>query len=57
VVIGDAPADIEAARQVGARVVAVASGRHAAEALEELGPDALFADLAGVDNVVRAIRG
>jgi len=57
VVIGDAPVDIEAAREIGARVVAVSSGRHGADALEEHGPDALFNDLANVDNVVRAIRG
>ena len=55
--IGDAPADIEAAREIGARVVAVASGRFGADALDEHGPDALFPDLANVDNVVRAIRG
>jgi phosphoglycolate phosphatase-like HAD superfamily hydrolase len=57
VVIGDTPADIEAARAIGARVVAVASGRFPADALEEAGPDALFSDLSNVDSVVRAIRG
>jgi phosphoglycolate phosphatase len=57
VVIGDAPVDIEAAREIGARVVAVASGRFGTDALDEHGPDALFPDLANVDNVVRAIRG
>ena len=35
----------------------MATGRHGADALEEHGPDALFTDLANVDNVVRAIRG
>jgi phosphoglycolate phosphatase len=57
VVIGDAPVDIEAAREIGARVVAVASGRFDTDALDEHGPDALFPDLTNVDNVVRAIRG
>lgn len=57
VVIGDAPVDIEAAREIGARVVAVSSGRFGTDALEEHGPDALFPDLANVDNVIRAIRG
>jgi phosphoglycolate phosphatase len=57
VVIGDAPADVEAARAVGARVVAVATGRHSTDELDELGPDATFPDLTGTDAVVRAIQG
>jgi phosphoglycolate phosphatase len=45
VVIGDTPADIAAARAVGARVLAVATGPYALEALAEHRPDALHATL------------
>jgi beta-phosphoglucomutase-like phosphatase (HAD superfamily) len=57
VVIGDAPADVEAARLIGARVVAVATGRYSTDQLDEHGPDATFPDLANADAVIRAIRG
>jgi phosphoglycolate phosphatase len=57
VVVGDTPADIAAARAVGARVVAVATGRYRVEELDEHGPDATFADLTNADAVVRAIHG
>jgi len=56
VVIGDTPADIGAARDTGARVVAVATGRFGVEQLDGLGPDATFSDLTNADAVVRAIR-
>jgi beta-phosphoglucomutase-like phosphatase (HAD superfamily) len=57
VVIGDAPADVQAARLFGARVVAVATGRYSLDELDEHGPDATFTDLTNADAVVRAIRG
>jgi beta-phosphoglucomutase-like phosphatase (HAD superfamily) len=57
VVVGDAPADVEAARLVGARIVAVATGRFSTEQLDELGPDATFSDLGNPDAVVRALLG
>jgi phosphoglycolate phosphatase len=44
-VIGDTPRDIAAARAVGARVAAVATGPHSYAALAEHHPDQLFADL------------
>ncbi len=56
VVIGDTPADVSAARETGARVVAVATGRFDVDALDALGPDATFADLTNADAVIKAIR-
>ena len=55
VVIGDTPADIEAARAIGARVVAVATGRFSTDQLDEHGPDATFTDLSNADAVIKAI--
>lgn len=55
VVIGDTPADVLAARDIGARVVAVATGRYSTDQLDELGPDATFADLGNADAVIKAI--
>jgi beta-phosphoglucomutase-like phosphatase (HAD superfamily) len=57
VVVGDTPADVEAARAVGARVVAVATGRYSTDDLDDAGPDATFPDLTAADLVLRAIRG
>lgn len=45
VVIGDTPADIEAGRAVGARVLSVATGPYGMEELAELRPDGLFPTL------------
>jgi phosphoglycolate phosphatase-like HAD superfamily hydrolase len=56
VVIGDTPADVNAARETGARVVAVATGRFDIDELDALGPDATFADLTNADAVIKAIR-
>ncbi|HZU35741.1 MAG TPA: HAD hydrolase-like protein [Gemmataceae bacterium] len=44
-VIGDTPLDIECARSIGARVVAVATGWHSLELLAEAKPDLLLPDL------------
>jgi phosphoglycolate phosphatase len=56
VVIGDTPADIKAAREIGARTIAVATGKYPADELDSLGPDATFADLTNADAVVRVIK-
>lgn len=56
VVIGDTPADIAAARDTGARVIAVATGRFDVDELDAHGPDATFADLTNADAVIKAIR-
>lgn len=55
VVIGDTPADVEAARAIGARVVTAATGRFSSDQLDEHGPDAAFPDLANADAVIKAI--
>lgn len=44
-VIGDTPHDIECARVIGARTLAVATGRHDPEQLDEMTPDWLFESL------------
>ncbi len=45
-VIGDTPLDVQCARAIGARVVAVATGSHSYEELATTRPDVLLADLA-----------
>ena len=45
-ILGDTPRDIACARACGARVLAVATGRHPREALAAHGPDFLFDTLA-----------
>jgi len=55
VVIGDTPADIDCARPIGARAIAVATGRYSVDELAEHRPVAVFADLTDTDAVMRAI--
>ena len=57
VVIGDTPADVECARAVGARTVAVATGRYSVEELAEHAPTVVLPDLADTDAALRAILG
>jgi phosphoglycolate phosphatase len=45
-VIGDTPLDVQCARAIGARAVAVATGWHPVEELAACEPDLLFTDLA-----------
>jgi len=52
VVIGDTPADIECARASGARVLAVATGRHSVSELAAHAPDAVIPDLTEADQVM-----
>jgi phosphoglycolate phosphatase len=54
-IVGDTPLDIDCARACGARVVAVATGHHAAEELSACAPDLLYSDLADVAGVLRAL--
>lgn len=44
-VIGDTPLDVQCARAIGARVVAVATGTHSVEHLTEAKPDLVLRDL------------
>jgi phosphoglycolate phosphatase-like HAD superfamily hydrolase len=56
VVIGDTPNDIRCGRAVGARTIAVGTGRIALEALARHEPDYLFADLSDTAAVLAAIQ-
>ncbi len=54
--LGDTPADIAAARAIGARAVAVATGgRHSADDLRAAGADAVFNDLRDLPAVLAAL--
>ena len=55
VVIGDTPADVECGRGIGARAIAVATGRYGVEALAAHQPAAVFEDLTDTARVVAAI--
>ena len=55
VIIGDTPADIDCGRAIGARAIAVATGRYSVEELASHRPSAVFPDLADTDAVMRAI--
>ncbi len=57
VIIGDSLRDIEAAREVGAIIIAVATGFHTPEQLRARRPDYLFPDLSDVRSVLRIING
>ena len=54
-VIGDTPADIECGQAIGARAIAVATGRYTPEELARHHPYALFSSLADTDAVIRVI--
>lgn len=54
-VIGDTPADIQCARAINARAVAVATGMYAAEQLRPHAPDHLFEDLSRTSEIVRVL--
>jgi phosphoglycolate phosphatase-like HAD superfamily hydrolase len=54
-VIGDTPADIECGRAIGARAIAVATGRYTPEELARHQPYALFSSLADTQAVMRVI--
>ncbi len=45
VIVGDTPLDVQCARAIGARVVAVATGSHSCDELAATDPDLLLADL------------
>jgi phosphoglycolate phosphatase len=45
-IIGDTPHDVECGKVIGAKTLAVATGHHPADVLQQCEPDALFLDLA-----------
>ncbi|GMV08903.1 MAG: haloacid dehalogenase [Gemmatimonadota bacterium] len=55
VIIGDTPADIHCGRGVGARAIAVATGRYSVDDLSAHQPAAVFSDLRDTTAVMRAI--
>jgi phosphoglycolate phosphatase len=55
VIIGDTPADIDCTRAIGARAIAVATGRYDVDELARHAPAAVFADLTDTGAVMRAI--
>ena len=55
IIIGDTPADIACGEGIGARAIAVATGRYSVEQLAACRPAAVFADLSDTDAVLRAI--
>lgn len=55
VVIGDTPADIECGRAIGARAIAVATGRYGVEELARHHPMAVFPDLLDTRAVLECI--
>ena len=57
VVVGDTPADIQCARPIGARAVAVATGRYSVDELAEHGPSAVLPDFRDTGAAVAAILG
>jgi phosphoglycolate phosphatase-like HAD superfamily hydrolase len=57
VLVGDTPLDVRAAKEAGARAVAVAGGFADPEALSASEPDALLEDLVDTEAAVAAITG
>jgi len=57
VLIGDTPADVEAAHDNGVRVIAVASGRSDELALRRVGADVVLPDLGDTELLVKLVRG
>ncbi len=55
VIVGDTPRDVECGKHVGARTVAVATGRIPREQLEATGADAIFDDFSDIASVIEAL--
>lgn len=54
-VIGDTPRDIACGRSIGARTVALATGKYSVEELREHRPDLLFENLADTEEFLRQV--
>ncbi|MEJ2187536.1 MAG: haloacid dehalogenase-like hydrolase, partial [Gemmatimonadota bacterium] len=57
VVVGDTPRDVQCARPVGARAVAVATGRHTVAELAEAGADAVLQDFSDISRALASLLG
>ena len=55
ILIGDTPLDVQAARDGGARVLAVATGVHGPDELAAVGADAVLEDLSDLDGFLRTL--
>jgi len=55
IVIGDTPHDVDCARAIGARVLAVATGSYSVEQLTAAGADVVLPDLSDTDHVVELL--
>jgi phosphoglycolate phosphatase len=55
IVLGDTPHDVACARAIGAKAVAIATGRHTREELAACQPDFLFDDLSDVKAALAAM--
>lgn len=56
VIIGDTPQDVACGQPLGARAIAVATGRYDVQELAACGPAAVFPDLRDTEAVLRAIH-
>ncbi len=54
-ILGDTPHDVACARAIGAKAVAIATGRHTRAELAACAPDVLFDDLSDVPAVLAAL--
>lgn len=54
-ILGDTPHDVACARAIGAKAVAIATGRHTREELAACAPDYLFDDLGDVPGVLATL--
>jgi len=54
-IVGDTVSDVEAARKVGVKCLAVATGPTAADRLRAARPDALFSDLSALEDVLAVL--
>jgi phosphoglycolate phosphatase-like HAD superfamily hydrolase len=54
-ILGDTPNDVQCARPLGLRAIAVATGLYDRKALAATQPDYLFPDFTDVDSVLRAV--
>ena len=56
VIVGDTPHDIQCARAIGARVIAVATGMYSVADLEQAGADLTLPDLSDTSRVLELLR-
>jgi phosphoglycolate phosphatase len=56
IVVGDTPHDVACAQAIGARSLAVATGSHSVDQLQQSGADFVIGDLSDIDEVLRVLR-